>query len=63
MTSSFEDENGVYVVLVNRAGQYSLWPESAIEADGWSVVHGPARRDACLDYINEHWTALRLSGA
>ena len=26
MTNPFEDENGVYHVLVNEEGQHSLWP-------------------------------------
>ncbi len=26
MTNSFEDENGVYHVLVNEEGQHSIWP-------------------------------------
>ena len=34
MTNPFEDENGVYHVLVNDEGQHSLWP---------SFIDGPAR--------------------
>ena len=59
MTNPFEDENGSYFVLTNDEGQYSLWPSFAEVPDGWSVVHGEASRQTCLDYINENWTDMR----
>lgn len=59
MTNPFEDENGSYFVLINDEGQYSLWPSFAEVPDGWSVVYEEAGRQACLDYINEHWTDMR----
>ncbi|MGW7531357.1 MbtH family protein [Amycolatopsis sp. NPDC054798] len=59
MTNPFEDENGVYLVLVNAENQHSLWPEFAAVPDGWTAVHGPASRAECLDYVTENWTDLR----
>ncbi len=59
MTNPFEDENGIYVVLINDEGQYSLWPEFIDVPAGWTVAHPPDKRQACLDYINEHWTDMR----
>ncbi|WP_020659979.1 MbtH family protein [Amycolatopsis benzoatilytica] len=59
MTNPFEDENGVYLVLVNAENQHSLWPEFAAVPAGWTIVHGPASRAECLDYVNESWTDLR----
>lgn len=59
MTNPFEDENGVYLVLVNAEDQHSLWPQFADVPAGWTVAHGPAGRQECLDYVNEHWTDLR----
>ncbi|GAA1026288.1 MULTISPECIES: MbtH family protein [Amycolatopsis] len=59
MTNPFEDENGVYLVLVNAENQHSLWPEFAAVPAGWTTVHGPASRAQCLDYVNENWTDLR----
>jgi MbtH protein len=55
----FEDENGTYLALINDEGQYSLWPEYIEVPAGWITVHGPAGRQACLDYISEHWTDMR----
>ncbi len=54
----FDDEGLQFLVLVNAAGQHSLWPEFAAEPDGWSRVFGPAGRAACLDHIEAAWTDL-----
>ncbi|GAA3071380.1 MbtH family protein [Streptosporangium carneum] len=54
--------DGAYSVLVNAEGQHSLWPVFADVPAGWTVVHGPARRDACLEYVNAHWTDMRPRG-
>jgi MbtH protein len=59
MTNPFEDENGSYLTLLNDELQYSLWPSFADVPDGWRVVYGPAGRQDCLDYVNEHWTDMR----
>jgi MbtH protein len=59
MTNPFEDENGIYVVLINDEGQYSLWPEFIDVPAGWTTVHQPASRQTCLDYINQNWTDMR----
>lgn len=59
MTNPFEDSDGVYVVLVNDAGQHSLWPESVEVPDGWEVTYGPDSRDACLGWVDRHWTDMR----
>ncbi|TDB87238.1 MbtH family protein [Actinomadura sp. KC216] len=59
MTNPFEDENARYLVLVNDEGQHSLWPEFAEVPGGWEAVCGPDSRDACLAYVETHWTDLR----
>ncbi|GHH09282.1 MbtH family protein [Streptomyces lanatus] len=59
MANPFDDDSGVFRVLVNDEGQYSLWPDFAPVPDGWSTVHGPADRAACLDHIERHWTDMR----
>jgi MbtH protein len=59
VTNPFEDENGVYHVLVNEEGQHSLWPTFTAVPNGWTIVHGSDSRAACLDYINQHWTDMR----
>ena len=37
MTNPFEDENGVYHVLVNDEGQHSLWPSFIDVPKGWTI--------------------------
>jgi MbtH protein len=58
-TNPFDDEDGTFHALVNDEGQYSLWPTFVPVPDGWTVQHGPATRQACLDHIEQHWTDLR----
>jgi MbtH protein len=59
MTNPFDDNEGVFYVLVNAEGQHSLWPRFAPVPAGWEIVHGEDSRDACLDYIETHWTDMR----
>ncbi|WP_338674449.1 MbtH family protein [Streptomyces sp. SCSIO 30461] len=59
MTNPFEDPDGVYLVLVNDENQHSLWPDFVDVPAGWRSVHGPAARQACLDYVEAHWTDMR----
>jgi MbtH protein len=59
VTNPFEDENGVYHVLVNQEGQHSLWPSFIEIPKGWTIVHKAESRAACLEFINRHWTDMR----
>ncbi|GHJ41200.1 MbtH family protein [Streptomyces sp. TS71-3] len=59
MANPFDDEDGVFRVLVNDEDQYSLWPDFAPVPDGWRSAHGPDGRGACLEYIERHWTDMR----
>lgn len=54
----FDDEQLEFTVLVNRLGQYSLWPVFAQRPDGWALCHGPATRAACVDYVERVWTSI-----
>ncbi|MFJ5206147.1 MbtH family protein [Streptomyces nigra] len=55
----FDDDEGSFLVLVNDEGQHSLWPSFAEVPGGWVVVFGEDSRQACLDYVDAHWTDLR----
>ena len=59
MTNPFENESGVYHVLVNEEGQHSLWPSFIDVPAGWTIVHASDTRAACLDFINQNWTDMR----
>ncbi|WP_304116506.1 MbtH family protein [Mycolicibacterium bacteremicum] len=55
----FDDEDGVFFVLVNEEEQYSLWPTFADVPQGWRVVFGESSRADCLAYVEETWNDLR----
>ncbi|GHF69350.1 MbtH protein [Streptomyces mashuensis] len=59
MSNPFEDNDAQYRVLVNDEGQHSLWPDFADVPAGWTVVHGPAGRQECLDHVEANWTDMR----
>jgi MbtH protein len=59
MTNPFDDDNAVYLVLVNDENQHSLWPAALDVPAGWARAHGPAGRAECLDYVETHWTDMR----
>ncbi|MFJ5063707.1 MbtH family protein [Streptomyces nigra] len=58
-TNPFDDDEGRFLVLVNDEGQHSLWPSFAEVPAGWVVAFGEDSRQACLDYVDAHWTDLR----
>ena len=59
VTNPFEDENGVFHVLINGEGQHSLWPSFIEVPKGWTIIHKADSRAACLEFINRHWTDMR----
>jgi MbtH protein len=58
-TNPFENSDHSFFVLVNDEGQHSLWPAFATIPDGWQAVFGEESRQACLDYVEEHWVDMR----
>lgn len=59
MNNPFENENGVYLVLINGEGQYSIWPAFLDAPSGWTAVYGEESHQLCLDYINSRWSDMR----
>lgn len=59
MTNPFDNPGGCFLVLVNDEDQHSLWPAFAEVPAGWTRVFGEDTREACLGYVEEHWTDLR----
>ncbi|MGQ0630152.1 MAG: MbtH family protein [Sporichthyaceae bacterium] len=58
-SNPFDDPEGTFLVLVNDENQHSLWPQFAAVPAGWTIVHGPDARAACMDYVEKNWTDLR----
>jgi MbtH protein len=59
MTNPFEDENGVFHVLINEEGQYSLWPSFKEVPLGWTIAHKSDTRAACLEFVEQNWKDMR----
>jgi MbtH protein len=59
VTNPFEDENGVYHVLINDEGQHSLWPSFIDVPQGWTIILKSDTRAACLEFIEKNWTDMR----
>lgn len=59
MANPFEDDDGVYLALVNDENQYSLWPAFADIPAGWKIAYGEDSRSDCLDFIERNWTDMR----
>ena len=58
-TNPFDDDNGVFLVLVNDEDQHSLWPTFSDVPEGWRVVFGPDSRANCLGHVEANWTDMR----
>lgn len=59
MSNPFENPEGTFLVLVNEEGQHSLWPAFADVPAGWWIAFAETDRQACLAYVEEHWTDMR----
>jgi len=55
----FDNEDGLFFVLINDEEQHSLWPTFAEVPAGWRVVHGEASRADCVEYVDQNWTDIR----
>lgn len=59
MADTDNDQEGVFVVVVNDEDQHALWPEYSAVPNGWSVKFGPDKKTACLEYVKQNWTDMR----
>jgi uncharacterized protein YbdZ (MbtH family) len=59
VSHSVEEDNEKYFVLINAEEQHSLWSVFVPVPNGWSVIHGPESRAACLDFVGKNWTDMR----
>lgn len=56
---SWNDENTVFLVVLNHEEQYSIWPEYRPIPDGWRADGTRGTKQACLDHIDRVWTDMR----
>ncbi|WP_202034938.1 MbtH family protein [Streptomyces albus subsp. chlorinus] len=51
-----DDDTVACVVVINDAGQYSIWPADMDVPAGWHGTGFSGSRAACLTHIDETWT-------
>ncbi len=54
-----ENDDKTYIVVVNSAEQYSVWPAERELPLGWEAAGKKGTKEECLAYIEEVWTDLR----
>lgn len=54
-----DDDDQIYIVVVNSAEQYSIWPADRELPLGWNAAGKNGTKQECLDYIEEVWTDMR----
>ena len=59
MTNYEEEDNNVYIVVVNHEEQYSIWPDYKEIPSGWNAVDKIGDKHECLAHIKEVWTDMR----
>jgi MbtH protein len=63
MSSEKRGDYGLFKVVVNSEGQYSIWPADRENALGWNDAGKSGTREECLAYIKEVWTDESPGGA
>jgi MbtH protein len=59
-TSCFDNEDEIFVVLINHEEQYSIWPHWKAIPGGWRAIDGvKGDKKTVLDYVDRHWTDMR----
>lgn len=59
MSWNEQEDDTIYVVVVNHEEQYSIWPADRDLPLGWNDAGKRGTKAECLDYIREVWTDMR----
>jgi MbtH protein len=59
MAHNAQENQSVFLILINDEDQYSLWPAYRPVPLGWRQVGEPGPKDACLARIEALWTDMR----
>jgi MbtH protein len=52
MLNPFDNDEVLFLVLINAEGHISLWPAFVEVPSGWRVQYGPDHRQNCLARIH-----------
>ena len=47
-----------YLVVIYHGERYSIWSASEPLPNGWSAIGEAQDKQACLEYIEQHWTDM-----
>jgi MbtH protein len=53
------EDLAIYMVVVNREEQYSIWPVHKPLPPGWRDAGKSGLKAVCLEYIKSVWTDMR----
>ncbi|MFC5743185.1 MbtH family protein [Dyella tabacisoli] len=59
MSTSLNQSETMYEVVVNQDGQYSIWPVNKAVPHGWTKAGKQGSKESCLEFISEVWTDMR----
>ena len=57
--SIFDVDDAVFIVVVNQAEQWSIWPADRDLPSGWRAVGKSGTKQECIAYIEDCWTDMR----
>jgi len=55
---STDDDDRLYIVLINEEEQYSLWPSHKHIPAGWKSVGVSGSSAECMSYVDRVWTDI-----
>lgn len=58
-----DNEDTIFLVVMNDEEQYSIWPEFKEIPAGWRAEGTKGSKAQCLDHIQEVWTDMRRKSA
>lgn len=58
MANPFDDEDGVFHVLRNQTGEFSLWPAFVPTPIGWHTVVDSVDHATAVEFVAREWTTL-----
>lgn len=56
-------DGDVFAVVCNAEGTYAIWPAGQPVPAGWTATEQRGDADACVAYVDAHWTAMQPRGA
>lgn len=56
---SFDSEDILFHVVINKEEQYSIWPDYKVIPQGWHAIGFSGKRQECLAHIEHVWTDMR----